>query len=278
MSIIAAGMTAFYMFRLVYMTFYGEPGDETAHHHAHESPTNMTIPLIVLAFFSLAIVNPLWFKLESFMVNPPRAYETAEEVEHANLPSDVPIALAINSGETEHNASVDTTGSTILYAAEGEHDGRAHTIAIVLSILVALLGIGFATLFYYTKRFSAEGVTARFRGFYTVLWNKYYFDEIYHKLFVKPLIGPITSFIGRFDLSIIDGIVNGMGTIWQWISGISGRIDYVGGDGLVNGIASATIYSARLRRIQTGLIQNYLLFIFGGIGGLVILMLILRAI
>jgi NADH-quinone oxidoreductase subunit L len=111
-----------------------------------------------------------------------------------------------------------------------------------------------------------------------VLWNKYYFDEIYDKLLVKPLIGPVTGLIGKFDLSVIDGIVNSMGTIWRWISDLSGRIDYFGVDGLVNGIASVTIYSARLRRIQTGLIQNYLLLIFGGIGGLVILMLILRAI
>ncbi len=170
------------------------------------------------------------------------------------------------------------TNHPVLYAAEEEHGGSAHLIAMILSIVMAGLGILFSTLFYLTKRYSAERVAARFQRLYTVLWNKYYFDEIYDKLFVKPLIGPITGFIGRFDLSVIDGIVNGMGAIWKWISDISGHIDYHGVDGLVNGIASVTIYSAKLRRIQTGLIQNYLLFIFGGIGGLVILMLILRAI
>ena len=286
MSIIAAGMTAFYMFRLVYMTFFGEPRDEEAYHHAHESPTNMTIPLIVLAIFSLAIVNPLWFN-EDF-IQSSHIGATVEEVEHANLLSDTSIPLVSNSsnpGRASAESAISPLGrpllfaeATVLYAAEGEHDGNAHLIAMILSIVMAGLGILFATLFYLTKRYSAERVTARFRGFYTVLWNKYYFDEIYDKLFVKPLIGPITGLIGGFDLSVIDGIVNGMGTIWRWISDISGRIDYFGVDGLVNGVASVTIYSARVRRIQTGLIQNYLLLIFGGIGGLVILMLILRAI
>ncbi|MFQ6042493.1 MAG: NADH-quinone oxidoreductase subunit L [Candidatus Poribacteria bacterium] len=276
MSIIAAGMTAFYMFRLVYMTFFGEPRDEEAYHHAHESPANMTIPLIVLAIFSFAIVNPLWFN-EDF-INSSKLDMTTTTTGHANLPANAPIALATNPGDIGYSASAESGGATVLYAAEGEHDGNAHLIAMILSIVMAGLGILFATLFYLTKRYSAERVTERFRGFYTVLWNKYYFDEIYDKLFVKPLIGPITGLVGRFDLSVIDGIVNGMGTIWRWISDISGRMDYFGVDGLVNGIASATIYSARLRRIQTGLIQNYLLLIFGGIGGLVILMLILRAI
>ncbi len=278
MSIVAAGLTAFYMFRLVYMTFFGKPRDEEAYHHAHESPKSMWIPLVVLAFFSLAIVSPLWFN-EGFIVDPPRAYEmTAEGTEHANLPLDAPIALATNPGGVGHSTTTGAVDSTVLYAAEGEHHSNAHTIAMILSIVMAGLGILFATLFYLTKRYSAERMTERFRGFYTVLWNKYYFDEIYDKLFIKPLIGPITGLFGRFDLSVIDGIVNGMGTIWKWISDISGIIDYYVVDGLVNGVASVTIYSARARRIQTGLLQNYLLLIFGGIGGLVILMLILKAI
>jgi NADH-quinone oxidoreductase subunit L len=280
MSIIAAGITAFYMFRLVYMTFFGEPRDEEAYHHAHESPANMTIPLIVLAFFSFlitnyVIINPFW--TDRLIEEPPRAYTIEGEIKHAALPSDITLAQNQKvTSLTTHYSSLIT--HHVLYAAADEHGGSAHLIAMILSIVMAGLGILFATLFYLTKRYSVERMAARFRGFYTVLWNKYYFDEIYDKVFVKPLIGPITGFIGRFDLSVIDGIVNGMGAIWRWISDISGRIDYHGVDGLVNGVASVTIYSARLRRIQTGLIQNYLLFIFGGIGGLVILMLILRAI
>jgi len=293
MSIVAAGMTAFYMFRLVFMTFFGKPRDEEKYHHAHESPRSMTIPLIVLAVLSLAILNPyILLPFDNYVVDPLRAWEKAP-AEHAEILTDSKLALATpQSGEAD---------SMVFYAAEHEGIHWEHWIAMVLSVIVAVSGFLFAYWFYHKKKFSAENMTAKFNRIYTVLWNKCYFDELYDKLFINPLKGSITGAFGLFDLNIIDGFVNLVGAagrafsvVSSWIdyhivdgfvnlvgaagqvfSAVSGWIDYYVVDGLVNGIASITQFlGANVRRIQTGLLQNYLLIILGGI---VVLILIFRA-
>lgn len=118
-------------------------------------------------------------------------------------------------------------------------------------------------------------MTAKFNGIYTVLWNKYYFDELYDKLFVNPVKGAISQMAGWFDLNIIDGLVNLMGTITRALAFISRLIDEYIVDGIVNGIAAIiTASGTNIRRMQTGRLQNYLLIVFGGI---VILILLLSA-
>ena len=265
MGIIAAGMTAFYMFRLVFMTFFGEPKDEEKHHHAHESPLSMTIPLIILAILSLAILNPYWpFRVEHFLDTPPRAWVAEAPAEHAGTLMDAKIAFATPSA-----------GETVFFAEAGGSGGNAHLIAMILSIIVAGLGIYLAYLFYHKKSLSAENMTTRFKGIYTVLWNKYYFDELYDKLFINPMKGGLTKAAGWFDLNIIDGLVNLMGAITRGLAFISRLIDEYIVDGIVNGIAAIiTVLGGNIRRVQTGRLQNYLLVVFGGI---VILILLLSA-
>jgi len=263
MGIIAAGMTAFYMFRLVFMTFFGAPRDEEKHHHAHESPLSMTIPLIVLAVLSLAILNPyLPFRVEHFLENPRRAWEAEASAGHAEILMDSKVAFATPS-----------SGDTVFFAGGEGNGGNAHIIAMVLSIVMAGLGIFCAYMFYHKKSWSAENMTAKFKGIYTVLWNKYYFDELYDKLFVNPMKGGLTKAAGWFDLNIIDGLVNLMGTITRGLAVISRLIDEYIVDGIVNGIAAIiTALGGNVRRIQTGRLQNYLLIVFGGIVVLILLL------
>ena len=178
----AAALTAFYMFRLVILTFLGEHKDPTRLEHLHESPKPMIIPLIVLAslsFFVFYSFNPLtpadgWFY---------HAIERPVTV--------VPASLASASSEVFEEAM--------------HHE---HTTAMYLSLTVASLGILFAFLTYYWKKISADAFASALAPVHKFLLNKWYFDELYHATAVAGTIG-FSRLLAWFDNTFIDGIVNG---------------------------------------------------------------------
>ena len=271
-ALLAAGITAFYMFRLIFMTFFGEPRNQEMHDMAHESPWVMVVPLLILAALSLPVVNKWWFK-EGYINKPHQAH--VHEPSHAQLRPDT------KTGDANFGFSI--FGISEAHAAddEGAHaddahhgHGPAHTIAMVLSIIVAGLGILLSWLFYHKRRFSAESVATTFRPVYTLFWNKYYFDEFYNGVLVALTVWKSRLF-AKFDLSIIDGIVNGVATITRAIfAAFIGFFDNRVIDGIVNRVAKV-IWSVggRVRRIQTGAIQTYLFVVLGGI---VLIILIFR--
>ena len=271
-ALLAAGITAFYMFRLIFMTFFGEPRNQEMHNMAHESPWVMVVPLMILAALSFPIVNTIWFNKD--YVKPPLQH-------HIHAPAHAQVGSDTKTGDANLGFSI--FGISEAYAAEdeGEHTddahhghGSAHTIAMVLSIIVAGLGILLSWLFYHKRRFSAESVTNTFRPVYNIFWNKYYFDEFYNGVLVALTVWKSRLF-AKFDLSIIDGIVNGVATITRAIfAAFIGFFDNRVIDGLVNRVAKI-IWSVggRIRRIQTGAIQTYLFVVLGGI---VLIILIFR--
>lgn len=270
-ALVAAGITAFYMFRLIFMTFFGEPRNQEMHNMAHESPWVMVVPLIVLAALSFPVVNTTWFN-KDYIIPPVQHHIHAPS--HAQLvpdtkTGDVNFGVAIFGISEAHAA--DEEGEN----ADAHHDhGDAHTIAMVLSIIVAGLGILLSWLFYHKRRFSAESVATTFRPVYTVFWNKYYFDEFYNGVLVALTVWKARLF-AKFDLSIIDGIVNGVAVITRVIfAAFIGFFDNRVIDGIVNRVAKI-IWSVggRIRRIQTGAIQTYLFVVLGGI---VLIILIFR--
>ncbi len=223
LSIGAAGITAFYMFRLVYVTFTGEPRNHERYHHAHESPSVMTVPLIILAILSVISGWGGWF--ESFMASPEGAHHISSHINH----------------EASHN------------------------LAVILSVTVSTIGIVLSTLTYYTRHIKAEDMAARFHSLYRLLYNKYYFDEIYYGLIIKPVLW-ITRLLRSIDLVIIDGIVDGSARITVIVSRIERWIDDHIVDGAVNATADAIINMGRVpNRMQTGILQNYLLAAFAGV-------------
>ena len=267
-ALFAAGITAFYMFRLIFMTFFGEPRNQEMYDHVHESPKVMTIPLIVLAILSFPIVNKWSF--EGYVKPPEQSHAHAPE--HARNAQSRPVLLA-EVGVSDVPAAEDDAHDE--HAAEAEHGhSPAHGIAMILSVIIALSGIGLSALFYYWKKISAEAVAAKFRPIYTLFWNKYYFDEFYNGVVVAFTIVS-SRFLALFDLRVIDGIINAVGfTVRAMFSQFIGWFDDTFIDGMVNLVAQITwSVGGRVRRIQTGLIQNYLLII---LGGLVLLILIFR--
>lgn len=188
-----AGLTAFYMFRLVILTFFGEHKDRHRIDAIHESPKVMTIPLIgfaVLSFFAFYSLNPIkaaagWFY---------RAVERPESV--------VPAAVAAAGAEP---------------FAEALH--HVHSLAMLLSLTLAGIGILLAFTTYYWKKINADVVAEApvLKHLYKFFLNKWYFDELYQATFVKGT-DAVAAAYRWFDNVIIDGIVNGVAT---WTVGIT---------------------------------------------------------
>ena len=278
MALFAAGITAFYMFRLIFMTFFGEPRNQEMHDMAHESPKSMTVPLLVLAVLSFPVVNTLWFNAD--YVKPP-AQPHLQAPAHAHISPDNKVGEAgitfslfgISEAVAAEDSGDDTHGA---HGDDAHHGhGPAHTIAMVLSIIVAGLGILLSWLFYHRRTLSAESVATTFRPLYTLFWHKYYFDEFYDGVLVAVTVWKSRLF-AQFDGTIVDGIVNGVGKVTRDIlAAFVGIFDNRIIDGFVNRVAEVTwAVGGRVRRIQTGAIQTYLFVVLAGI---VLLILIFRA-
>ena len=269
MAALAAVITAFYMFRLIFMTFTGEPRNQEMHDGAHESPLKMAIPLIILAVLSFPIVNKWSF--EKYVKQPEQPHVHAPK--HAKHDSNQGV-LHAQLGLSDAHAAEDAHHDDAAEHHSPDHD-KAHNIVVPLSFVIVIIGIGLSALFYYWKKFSAEAVAARFRPIYTLFWNKYYFDELYDGVIVALTVAG-SKVLGLFDLRFIDGIVNGVGIAVQaGCARVAGWFDNTFVDGLVNLVARVTwSVGGRVRRVQTGMIQNYLLAVLGGV---VLLILIFRA-
>ncbi|MFQ5649249.1 MAG: NADH-quinone oxidoreductase subunit L [bacterium] len=225
--LVAAGMTAFYMFRLVYMTFFGEPRDKKKYDHAHESPLVMTLPLSVLAVLSVGTIWWAWF--EHLLAKP------------------------------ELSAYGSVAATVVAHQAGHEVAHVAHNIALMSSIGIAGLGILLATTVYYWKKISAEAWGNRLKPIYRLLWHKYYFDELYQATIINVTLWKSRMF-AAFDLRVIDGVVNGAARLTARLSGLNGRFDLRVVDGLVNLVARVVaLFGAQLRCLQTGQIQTYIL-------------------
>jgi NADH-quinone oxidoreductase subunit L len=239
-GVTVAGMTAFYMFRMLFMTFYGESHvDHHTEHHIHESPKSMTIPLMVLAAGSVV----------AGWVGIPPWLHGSNIIEHWLEPVFEPIPIAVTA------AAARTT-----HFSEGVEAGMA-----AVSVAIALVGIYIAFSTYYRKSDRADRVSAQFKGLYTALSNKWYVDEIYDGLFVNRAKDLGTS-LWKFDGAVVDGVVNGaasttvqsaLGSGWwdRWI--VDGLVRFVGG--------FLRTFSSLLRLIQTGYAQNYALMMILGV-------------
>jgi NADH-quinone oxidoreductase subunit L len=231
---LVAGLTAFYMFRVVILTFLGEHKDAHRLEHIQESPKVMTIPLVILAALSVFIV---------FSFDPTGG--TKGWVSHAieRPVSVVPSGIAPVPGEAFEEAL-----------------HHSHYTAMAISLLVAGLGILLAFATYSWKRINADRVAESLKPLHTFLVGKWYFDELYQAVVVNGVLGA-TAVLRWFDNTIIDGIVNGSAWLARILSRISGRFDMDVVDGIVNATAYLSgLMGVVLRKFQTGKVQTYILF------------------
>lgn len=186
---ICAFFTAFYMFRLLYLVFFGKERFNTRTVHPHESPASMTVPLIILAALSalggfLGVPEPLgaWFSDSPHLL-------------HSWL-----APLFQNSEIIIKNAG-----------AEASHSLTMEYLLILISVAVAIAGIMLARKYYSDENWTKpRQLASTFKPIYSALYHKYRLDEIYAYLVVDPIFNSSQKFLWRvFDMKFIDGIVNG---------------------------------------------------------------------
>ena len=206
---LAAFMTATYMFRAVFMTFHGKSRvDHEVAHHIHESPGIMTVPLIVLAILST---------IGGF------------------------IGFPIVEGWNQFHEFLSPVFSMPPKVAEAGHHSAGFEIGMmIVSIVIAVLGILSAYRMYIKKPDLPDQLAERYKTPYQMISNKYWMDEIYDFVFVGPLVR-FSVFLWRiFDDILVDGTVNGVAAVVR------------GG-------------SEVFKRLQTGNVQSYALSILVGV-------------
>ena len=139
------------------------------------------------------------------------------------------------------------------------------------AFLTAAAGVFLAASMYVWKLISPTMVAAMFRPLYTLLANRWYFDEIYHALFVSPVLA-VASLASNTDRGVIDRFIDGVAWAARQVAGIDAWIDRTIVDGLVNATASATWNAGlELKKLQTGHLRQYVRFIVMGTVALFVL-------
>lgn len=210
----AAFCTAFYMFRLVYLTFFGKfRGSKHAEAHVHESPKTMTVPLIILAVLSV---------VGGFAGLSP-ALGGGNWIEHWLEP--VIQTPGAHAEVVVHEASYST-----------------EYVVMILSVLVAFVGIWLAYNWYMKKSATVEALSKT--PVYRLLLNKYFVDQIYDRSISQPIVRSAEFSAKYVDEGTIDGFVNGIASFFSGVGGL-------------------------VRRLQTGVVQNYAIFM--GLGLIAVL-------
>ena len=207
MALLGALLTAFYAFRLVYLVFHGETRLlPDAAHHVHESPPVMTVPLWILAV--LAVFSG-W------------------------------VGIPLIAGGDKIGHFLEPVFKGVAHVAHA--DIRLEFWLIAVSVIVALLGIAVADMFYRTRPAMPDKVASAWPRFYSLLLNKWWFDEIFDWAIVRPTRRISEAFLWKVaDVRIIDAFVNGVGSVTQQAA-------------------------ASWRRIQTGLTQDYAMTVVLGL-------------
>jgi NADH-quinone oxidoreductase subunit L len=248
LAVAGAMLTAFYMFRLVYMTFHGEfRGGHEAEHHLHESPWTMTMPLQVLGVLSI---------VGGFLGFPGQLFGRPElnRIEQFLEPVILPI------GRSSHGAE-DAAEHAAAHVPLGLEFGL-----ILLSLAVAGFGIWLASRFYSGAQANERPrrLAERFPFAYKLLLNKYWVDELYDATVIQGTI-KLAGLLWEADARVIDGAVNGARHVTVGSSFLSGIFDLRVVDGAVNLIARAyDVASVAFRRLQVGFTQGYaMVMVFG---------------
>ena len=236
-----AGMTAFYMFRLIFMTFHGTSRvDHEVEQHIHESPKSMLVPLVILAALSFVGGWISW----------PEVFGGNSHFIHF-----LSTVVAV-----PHEARIEPV--------KGPGSEHGEILLMMLSEGLVILGILFAWFLYVKRTDLPQKIANAFGGFYRLVYNKYYVDELYDALFVNRA-KDLGLALGAFDRNVIDGLgVNGAGWLTRAISKLSIWWDTWIVDGSVRlGARIVWIFSYPIRLIQDGLVQSYMLLIVVGLIG-----------
>jgi NADH-quinone oxidoreductase subunit L len=262
LPLITAGITAFYMFRMWFMTFTGEPKDHHVYEHAHEPPKPMTVPLIILAIFSICVAWgwPVWDSHKSHLYGRL----------HHQMAAGATSSVIADFGGLEEEGPHWAGGDFMQWDVSERHWAHEFSwLAELLALGAGLLGILFASLLYYFKVLDPAEAKESLPGLHRFLERKWYFDEAYSVLLVRPAL-VVAYWFRNFDLKVIDGAIHGVAWICTRFAFWEGRVVDAGiVDGLVN-LTARVVYSvgSRLRTVQTGYLRSYVLFLVLAVVGI----------
>ena len=243
-----AGLTAFYMFRQVFLVFFGEcRADHHTQEHLHESPAVMTVPLWILAIGSV---------LAGYL-GVPHALGGFAGIPHVFNDWLAPVL----------GAHGPVAGGEAHGAPGGELALELGLMAV--SVAVALSGFLLAYLMYFRGTIRPDTFSELAGGApYRLVLNKYWVDEVYDRVFVRGTL-LLSRVAAWFDQNVIDGLVNLSAVAVRNVARLGGFLDDLIVDGAVNAVANATwSVGGRIRRIQTGAINVYLyVVVLGLLGG-----------
>jgi NADH-quinone oxidoreductase subunit L len=181
-GLLTALLTSFYMFRLIFLTFFGKPRYDEHHVHVHESPWSMLGPLVILAVLSI---------IGGWLAAP-----------------------ALFGGTDYFSSFLAPVFASSASGAEAVNEAAAHQLEIILAIVAvasALLGLGVAFWLYIRQPGKPEQLAKSMKPVYNTLLNKYYVDELYAAVIIKPLMWISTNVLWKgIDVAGIDGAVNGI--------------------------------------------------------------------
>jgi NADH-quinone oxidoreductase subunit L len=199
LATITAGLTAFYMFRALCLTFWGKSRVEPeTQHDLHESGSKMTVPLIVLAFFSIVAGYVSW----------PRVFGGGEGFDRYLEPVFSPAEEVLRNSPPQH------------------FGGLSGGLLMGFSVVAALAGIAVAVWWYWKSTDVPKKLAERFAGLHEILVHKYYVDEFYQWLIVRPICITSEKFLWRkVDADAIDGVlVDGTGHATASVGGVVRRM------------------------------------------------------
>jgi NADH-quinone oxidoreductase subunit L len=232
LAALTAGITSFYMFRLLFLTFFGKyRGTEESYSHIHESPLNITIPLMVLAVLSVF----------GGYLGVPASLGGSNHLHHWLEP----VLTMKEHVELTHEMHV------MEYTLMG------------VSIAIAISGLSLAWVFYLVKPSIPGIIAGKISGLHKLVFNKYYIDELYEATFIA-FVMKLRLWLNSFDQKVIDALVNFTAVVLKFISRIHGWFDRAVVDRSVNFVAEFTQYWSDIARsVQTGILNKYLYYIVG---------------
>jgi NADH-quinone oxidoreductase subunit L len=192
LGLIGAGLTAFYMFRLIFLTFFGNPRYDEHEVHVHESPRSMTVPLILLAILSTV----------GGWVAAPRLVGGPDYFDKFLHPVFTMYAPTVAAGAERSKEAAEPAGMMLLHALTG------------WPVLIALAGLLLAWWFYIKSPQTPKKLAQSLRAAYTLVLHKYYVDELYNTAIIQPLLWISTNVLWHaVDETVIDGTVNGVARV-----------------------------------------------------------------
>ncbi len=264
-----AAMTAFYMFRLVILTFHGEARRADLQPHLHESPLPIKIPIVVLAALSIWFfysLNPFGGAGGWFMQSVKTPVTVTAELWYQYSGQHAEHAPAGEAPAPEHAAPPGTAAPNPSQTAFEHAVHDAHLYAMFASLAVALAGILLAFGIYTRKLIDIDALTQKLQPAHTFLSKKWFFDEVYEQWIVVPIVLILSRAMAWFDNNIVDGAVNGLARLTELKSRGAGLFDKYVVDGGVNAAGfTVGFFGLVFRKTQSGKVQTYIALALVGI-------------